>query len=249
MFIYSDGIRLSCKLDQAAPDSPLVIILHGITGNQEERHIVGVADAFVEAGFGALRLDLYGHGESEGLFSEHTLSKWINNTLDAIMFAKTVSRRIFLCGHSQGGLTAVLAGAISQKDLSGLVLLSPACSIPDGARKGELLGMRFDPEHIPDQLELPGKGQSVGSVYIREAQRIRTDEAFFPGPVLIVHGEADQTIPVSWSKDLVRQYPNGKLVIIPDDTHCYDYHLDAVMDAVKTWAKDVAGGTASRHSE
>lgn len=238
MFIQSDGIRLSCRMDRAAPDAPLAVILHGITGNKEERHILGVAGALREAGFGTFRVDLCGHGESEGSFAAHTILRWVRNTRDVLTFAGSVSRRVFLCGHSQGGLTAMLAAAAGAEALSGLILLSPACSIPEGARRGELLGMRFDPADPPEYAELPNKGVSVGRAYIRAAQKIRTEEATFSGPVLIVHGEADQTVPVSWSMDLIRQYPNGRLVIVPGDSHCYDHHLDAVQEAVRAWAAE-----------
>ena len=241
MHIQSGKTRLFCQLDGAGPGAPLAVILHGITGNLGERHIEGVAGALGRAGFGTLRADLYGHGKSEGAFEEHTLFKWVGNTLDVLAFARSVSRRIILCGHSQGGLTAMLAAAAGEAPPDGLILLSPACQIPDGARRGELLGMRFDPARVPDRLELPNKGLSVGRDYILAAQRIRIEEAQYSGPVLIVHGEADQTVPVSWSRELARRYPDGSLVLIPGDTHCYDHHLDAVTDAVEAWAARIAG--------
>ena len=242
MYIQSGGNKLACELDMPSADAPLAVILHGITGNKRERHIIGVADALREAGFGTLRVDLYGHGESGGTFSEHTVPMWVRNTLDVLDYAASVSRRIVLCGHSQGGLTAILAGEERRAQLSGLILLSPAWSIPDGARKGALLGMQFDPEWVPEYVELPNKGVSVGREYIRTAQTIRIGIPAFSGPVLIVHGEGDQTVPASWSKELVRRYRNGRLVTVPGDTHCYDRHLDTVREAVKTWAQDVLHG-------
>ena len=240
MFIQSGEIRLSCRLDVPEKDAPLAVILHGITGNKEERHILGAAEALRQAGFGTLRVDLYGHGESGGSFSGHTVSGWLRNALDVLDYADTVSRRVFLCGHSQGGLTAMLAGEERSAQLSGLILLSPAWSIPEGARRGDLLGMRFDPEKVPDHMELPNKGVSVGREYIRAAQSICIGKLTYSGPVLIVHGEADQTVPVSWSRELVRRYRNAGLVTVPGDTHCYDHHLDTVLETVKVWALDAA---------
>ena len=240
MYIQSGGIRLSCDLDIPAYDAPLAVLLHGITGNRQERHITGVADALRRAGFGTLRADLYGHGESDGSFSEHTIPRWVCNALDILDYAGAVSSRVFLCGHSQGGLTAILAGEERSVQLSGMILLSPAWSIPEGARRGDLLGMRFDPEKVPDHMELPNKGVSVGREYIRTAQSICIGKLTYSGPVLIVHGEADQTVPVSWSRELVRRYRNAGLVTVPGDTHCYDHHLDTVLETVKAWALDAA---------
>lgn len=242
MYIQSGGITLSGTLENRAPDAPLAVILHGITGNRQERHITGVADALRQTGFSTLRMDLYGHGESGGSFSDHTIPKWVRNTLDVLDYAGTVSGQVYLCGHSQGGLTAMLAGEERRAKLRGLILLSPAWSIPDGARRGNLLGMRFDPEHIPDLLELPNKGVSVGREYILTAQNIRLGEPDFSGPVLIVHGEDDRTVPVSRSKELVRRYRNAGVVLVPGDTHCYDHHLGEVQAAVKTWALRAACG-------
>ena len=37
------------------------------------------------------------------------------------------------------------------------------------------------------------------------------------------------------------------LVLIPGDTHCYDYHLDLVLDAVREWMQDrVSSGPVSK---
>lgn len=46
--------------------------------------------------------------------------------------------------------------------------------IPDGAREGNLLGITFDPQHIPDILE---NGNVVLSGdYVREAQTIHPED-------------------------------------------------------------------------
>ncbi|MBQ8087963.1 MAG: dienelactone hydrolase family protein, partial [Clostridia bacterium] len=67
--IMDDGIRLNAKLDYPKDFSgkcPLVIVIHGFTGHMEERHIIAVTEAINEAGFAALRVDMYGHGHSDG---------------------------------------------------------------------------------------------------------------------------------------------------------------------------------------
>ena len=51
---------------------------------------------------------------------------------------------LYLLGHSQGGLTAVLAAALKHEKIKALVPMSPALMIPDGARSGNLLGIFWE---------------------------------------------------------------------------------------------------------
>jgi hypothetical protein len=46
---------------------------------------------------------------------------------------------------------------------------------------------------------------------------------------------------VKYSREIAAPYANAELVIIPGDTHCYDRHLDAVIDAVKRWIGEQLG--------
>lgn len=242
--LYDDGILLNGLLDlpdNGAERYPLVVYLHGVTGCMEERQNTAICRAMNRAGFGTLRLDLYGHGTSGGEFRNHTLWKWISNALTALNYSLQLPQvtGVWLAGHSQGGLTAMLAGHMMRDRLSGLLLFSPAWMIPEAARRGNLLGIRFDPEHLP----LDGASASdypVGSNYIRVAQTIHAEEAVrgFRRPVLLVHGADDQTVPMGWSDALSKLYEACTYVRIPDETHCYDRHLDRVTEAVEAWLAD-----------
>lgn len=241
--IMDDGIRLNAKLDmpEGSPEKcPLVIVIHGFTGHMEERHIIAVSQALNEVGFATLRVDMYGHGSSGGRFEDHTLYKWLTNAMTVIDYARSLDfvTDLYLCGHSQGGMTVMLAGAMKHEFIKGIIPLSPAWMIPAGARNGTLLGQVFDPDRIPDVL--PGFGESgLKGNYIRVAQTIHVEEAIdrFTGPVLIVHGDQDEAVPVEYGIQAAERYQNCKLVLIPGDTHCYDNHLDQVLDAVQDWIK------------
>ena len=243
LYIMDDGIRLNAKLDMPEGHGgkcPLVIVIHGFTGHMEERHITAVAETLNSIGFATLRVDMYGHGNSEGKFENHTLYKWLTNALTVIDYARSLDfvTDLYLCGHSQGGMTVMLAGAMKHDVIKGLIPLSPAWMIPEGARKGTLLGQDFDPDHIPETLHGYGeKSLNLGGNYVRVAQTIHVEEAIdrFDGPVLIVHGDADEAVPVEYGIKAAERYKDCKLVIIPGDTHCYDHHLDQVLDAVKEW--------------
>ena len=245
MYIMDDGIRLNAKLDMPADyregqRCPLVVVIHGFTGHIEETHIVAVSKGINAAGFATLRADMYGHGQSDGTFRNHTLFKWMTNALTVIDYARGLDfvTDIYLCGHSQGGLLVMLAAAMKHDVIKGLIPLSPACMIPEIARSGELLGLRFDPNHIPEVLK-SWDGRELDGNYARVAQTIRVEDAIerYRGPVLIVHGDADESVPVQYGIRAAEAYANGRLVLISGDDHCYNRHLDQVVDAVTDWLK------------
>ena len=240
MYIKEDGLRLNASIDMpanAGAKCPLVIVIHGFTGHMEERHILAVSRTMNEIGFATLRVDMYGHGHSDGAFKDHTLYKWLTNALTVIDYARGLDfvTDIYLCGHSQGGLTVMLAAALKHDCIRGLIPMSPACMIPELARKGELLGLKFDPDHVPDVLE--SWDRELDGNYARVAQTIHVEEAIakYTGPVLVVHGDEDEAVPVRYGIAAANAYANGELVLIHGGNHCYDRHLDQVVDAVKAW--------------
>ena len=239
-FIPCDGLRMHAKLEMpeglpAGAKCPLAIVIHGFTGHMEERHILAVCEATREAGAATLRVEMYGHGQSDGRFEDHTLYKWVTFALAAADWAKTQDfvSELYLCGHSQGGLLTMLAGGMKADDFRALIPLSPAWMIPDGARQGNLLGISFDPEHIPEML-VSGDLRLNGN-YVRVAQTIHPEDeiARFRGPVLLVQGDRDDAVPLKYAQRAAALYSDAQLVIVPGDTHCYDHHLETVTQAVK----------------
>ncbi len=239
MFIDCDGIKLNAYLDMPKDNPakcPLCIIIHGFTGHSEERHIVAVQETLNSIGVATLRADMYGHGKSDGRFEDHTLFKWLTNILTVVDYARSLDfvTDIYMTGHSQGGLAVMLAAAMERDIVKALIPLSPAAMIPEIARSGELLGLKFDPENIPEEME-SWDGRKLKGNYCRVAQTIHVEDAIekYKKPVLIVHGDQDEAVPYEYSVRFSKMYKDCRLVTIPGDNHCYDHHLDMVTDAVK----------------
>ena len=87
----------------------------------------------------------------------------------------------------------------------------------------------------------------LGGNYFRTAQMLPIEASIkkYAGPVLIVHGDADEAVPVSYAYEAAGQYADAQLAIIEGDTHCYDRHLDKVVDAVKQFLLKTEGKQSS----
>lgn len=241
LYLDADGVRLHAKLErpEGLERSDLCILLHGVTGHMEERHIRAVAAAMLSVGVAVLRVELFGHGKSDGRFSDHTILTWVDEVLVVIDYAKSLPwvERLVCAGHSQGGYTTMLVAGLRPHDLAALVLLSPAIVIEDGARAGRLFRMTFDPDHLPDLVRRApdlGEERAFGADYFRVAQTLHVDEAIgrYGGPVLLVHGDQDATVPVRYSVDAAAAYADARLVVVAGDDHGYHAHLDQVTRAV-----------------
>ena len=75
----------------------------------------------------------------------------------------------------------------------------------------------------------------VSGDYIRVAQTIHVEDeiARYEGPVLIVHGDEDESVPFFYAEKAERLYKNAKLVPIPGDDHCFNLHVDMMAEAIK----------------
>ena len=244
MFIKDDGIPLSLILEkpEGMDSCPLVILLHGFGSAKEKLHTVQAAEAMRSAGFATIRMDLYGHGESGGEFRKHTIWKWISNVMTVIEYADSLDfvTDIYLSGHSQGGLVAALAAGMEPDRIRGLILRAPAFMIPQGAREGNLLGQRFDPEHVPD---FPGTAGSpaLDGDYIRVAQTVHAEEAMdrFRGPVLILQGDEDDVVPAEGSAEAAQRYPDCELELIRGETHHFDRHPEEMIRLIRSFCERV----------
>ena len=239
MIIPDDGIQLSAVLEKPENTDrcPLVIQLHGFTSAKDRPHNLLAAEAMREAGFATLRFDLYGHGKSGGDFRKHTLYKWISNTMAVIDAALELGyTELFLSGHSQGGLVAALVGGMEPDRIRGLILRAPAFMIPQAARDGNLLGYRIDPDHVPDSIGTI-KDLTLDGNYVRVAQTIHAEEAVnrYKGPVLILLGDGDDTVPPADSRRMAALYQQCELAVIAGETHHFDRHPSQMQEIIREW--------------
>ena len=196
---------------------PVVIFCHGFGGNYRE--LMHHGEGFAEAGICCLFFDFCGGGPeslSDGSMEEMTVASECEDLKTVIACVKELDcvdpERIFLQGESMGGLVAALVAAQRPEDVRGQVLWYPAFVVPDGARARLKAGVR------------EVFGLRLGEAFDREAKEIDVYGSIpaYGGPVLMIHGDQDEIVPLGYSERALSVYRDARLIVIPGAGHGYD---------------------------
>ena len=217
--IESDGHKLYGELivPEGLSNPRLVICSHGFNGSYKYfRNYVGLALA--KSGYAVYCYDFYGgskHSRSGGTTMEMSVFDERKQLTDVIRhFVKENVAEIFLFGESQGAFVTALTAPEVQEYVSGVILYYPAFSIQD-----DMLRKYRTIEDIPEEMDWMGVRISRHYYEGFFAFDPYAAVSAYKGPVLIVHGDADRTVDVSYGRKAADCYENSEFVILSGEDH------------------------------
>lgn len=220
-FANSHGDTLSGVLHHSEGKTPrgAVILCHGMESNKESEKLVHLGRAMAQRGVMALRFDFRYVGESSGKFEDITYSGEMEDLQAA--HALVQSRhpgKIAILGSSMGGTVALLFAA-EQPTLAALVTVAAPLH-------PERFPSRFLTAAQAEQWRAQGfthyNGQRINLSLLDDLERLDVPEAVkkIACPVLILHGDADEVVPVAEARELYACLTNSKrLSILPGTDH------------------------------
>lgn len=113
-FLNNEGQQLLGRLELPANQEPhnFVIFAHCFTCNKNLMAVKNISRALSSNGFGVLRFDFTGLGESDGDFSDTNFSGNVEDLISAAHFLETNYKSpTLIVGHSLGGAAAIFAAA------------------------------------------------------------------------------------------------------------------------------------------
>lgn len=134
--------------------------------------------------------------------------------------------KIVLLGTSQGGITSAIAAARHRDQISGLVLMYPAFLVGDAVHE------QFDSlEEVPDRFQFIWI--TAGRCYVEDMWDYDVYEEIgdYTGKVLLLHGSADNIVPISYSDRAAEVYEDVEYHVIDKAGH--GFHSDTFEEAVR----------------
>jgi uncharacterized protein len=204
---------------------PIIILCHGFFSSKDSRTFTSFEKLLNEKNISTFRFDFLGHGESEGLFEDITISEAVDDILNAIKFLKDLGyNKIGLIGSSFGGISSIMAASKTNE----LFVLGLKCPVSD----------YYETTKRKKSEEELIMWKEVGfDFYIRKDKTaLRLNYTFYEDfknndaykaaeliniPTLIVHGNKDQLVPIDQSIKTSKIIKNCKLEIIENADHFF----------------------------
>lgn len=222
---------------------PLVVFVHGFKGFKDWGHFNLLADYFARQGFVFIKLNLSHNGTTTGsqdlvdmeAFGHNNFTIELDDLDTLFNFLLTDQvvlpttdlnlEKLFIIGHSRGG-GLVIVKAAEDSRVKAVAGWAPVSN----------LAMRW-PEEVLDNWQKSGVHYVFNSrinqdmpLYYQLIQDYQQNEqrlnvlsavARLEQPLLIIHAEDDETLPVSMAHDLKNKQPAAELMILPQGGHTF----------------------------
>lgn len=212
-------------IPETSMPAPLIIFSHEL-GNS---HTSGVryAEKLAAAGYAAYVFDFCGgsapgtENKSDGSNSGMSVMTEVSDLEAVLETAGTWDfidpDKVFLLGGSQGGLVTAITGNRNQDQIAGMMLMYPALSAKDDIN----IEQYATQEDVPSEINLFGGWMRVGKNYVTDIWDIDFNDILssYKGEMLLLHGDKDATVPLSYSEEAKNVIPHCEFHVIEGGGH------------------------------
>ena len=203
---------------------PYIIFLHGFMSDLDSKKTKSFFKFAVKKGLGFLALEYSGHGKSSGKFTNGNISKWSKET--ALLINKIVKKNDFiLIGSSMGAWISLNQFKIFKNQIKGFLGIGAAPEFLDNLMwkkftkkmkkeitTNRIIILKQGTYEYPITFQLIKDGRNNKILNKRIYQELN---------VTMVHGEKDESVPLTYSKKVLKIFKNAKkkLVIVKNGDH------------------------------
>jgi putative redox protein len=243
----SDSIKLRGEIyipEKGEIYYPAVCLCHGIPDsvyNPQDRGWQELAKRFCDAGFITMIFKFRGAGDSEGDFD---IAGWGNDLFMAVELIERLPEvdpgKIFLLGSSAGANISIYTAARDRRVAGVVSMACPAEYKFIDMNQGEAALQHFRKLGIIRDENFPPSIDDWFNSF-DEVAAVNWISRISPRPLLIIHGDKDEVVPVQDAEKLFELAKRPKeLVIIPGAGHRLRMEEEAVKTAIN-WLQKKAG--------
>lgn len=238
------------SLPETDAPAPAVLLIHGFASDKEEvgGFYANLAAQLEEAGIASLRFDFPGSGDHETGFEVNNWSTYNRDAREAFDWLASQDgvdeERLAVVGFSLGGaIAAHLAGGDDR--VTALALWSAAGHMADSQ---DALYDEYYETAVNDgwaEADLGFRTARLSREYFesRFSAFPLHDIRSYTGPLLVVAGELDESVPVHTARDFVQNSGSNEVTlrIFPESDHIFNVlsgdltDSGAVLDLTATW--------------
>ena len=210
------------------PKGRAVVCCHGMLSDKDGTKHRLLAGALEERGIACLRFDFAGRGASEGRLYDMTYAHETEDLEAALQFLAAVGvERFGLFGSSMGGAVALLVAARDERVRAVATLAAvghPALIVERYPHESESFERRGYIETVEGRIGRELFDDARNHDVIAAVGVVRA-------ALLVLHGEADEVVPVADAHDIAVAARNVTLAIVPGADHRFSdpAHLRPAM--------------------
>ena len=243
IFKNKDGKTLVGRLELPANQDAhnFAIFAHCFTCNKNLTAVRNISKALTSNGFGVLRFDFTGLGESEGDFADTNFSGNVEDLIAASdHLGANYQAPTLLIGHSLGGAAAIFAAA--QIDSIQAVATIGAPSDPEHVKHLLRNGIDEIEHHGKALVNIGGRDFTIKKQFLDDLQQntLSATVKNLRKPLLILHSPQDTTVGIKNAEEIYKAAHHPKSFISLDGAdHLLMNRKDSlyVGDSIAGWAK------------
>ena len=205
-------------------NSIYIVFLHGFMSDLEGKKPKSFFNFAKKNKLGFLALEYSGHGKSSGEFINGNISKWTKET--TILIRKIVKKnKIILVGSSMGAWISLNQFKFFKEQIVGFLGIGSAPEFLERLmwnkfskkmkkeiKKNGMINLKHGNYEYPISLQLIKDGKK---------NRVLNKKIYHQLNVTMVHGRKDESVPVSYSRKVLKIFKNSKkrLVIVENGDH------------------------------
>lgn len=246
-FYNKAGQQLAARLELPANQLPhnFVLFAHCFTCNKNLLAIKNISKSLSSNGFGVLRFDFTGLGESEGDFADTNFSGNVEDLIAAAEYLQdTYKAPSLLIGHSLGGAAAIIAAS----EIASIKAIATIAAPSNPVHVKNLLRSNVEEINLKGKavVNIGGRDFTIKKQFLEdlETRTLAQIVKELRKPLLIIHSPQDQIVAIKNAEEIYVAAHHPKSFVSLDGA---DHLLSDKKDS--SYAGSVISGWAKRYLE